>query len=210
MYKPNITYGFYIKHLGKTICETIQMPPQVRHTKVRDIQIPPLEIQKSYCTYTTTCIYMHWPYMYIDTRVHCASVDIMYTVALIGKSSTKTSLLVIGNTSVDTCVWPGPFDSIFDVSPVRSVHVSNQWNIETPSKLRGFSSIHTVTAEGPRVSQLTAQRVCEVGIFLQVWLIRAIGAIVDDFCENLGYSKQKKAKPNKKSNLNVHIWVQYP
>lgn len=49
-----------------------------------------------------------------------------------------------------------------------------------------------MTAEGPRVSQLTAQRVCEVGIFLQVRLIRAIGAVVDDFCENLGYSKQKK------------------
>lgn len=78
------------------------------------------------------------------------------------------------------------------MSPVRSVHVSNQWNIETPAKLRGFSSIHIVTAEGPRVSQLTAQRVCEVGIFLQVRLIRAIGAVVDDFCENLGYSKQKQ------------------
>lgn len=145
-----------------------------------------------YFTYTTTSFYIHWSYIYIDTRVHCASVGIMYTVALIRKSLTKTLLLVIGNTSIDTCVWPGPFDSIFDVSPVRSVHVSNQWNIETSAKLWNFSSVHTVTAEGPRVSQLTAQRVCEVGIFLQVRLIRAIGAVVDDFCENLGYSKQKK------------------
>lgn len=145
-----------------------------------------------YFTYTTTSFYIHWSYIYIDTRVHCASVGIMYTVALIRKSLTKTLLLVICNTSIDTCVWPGPFDSIFDVSPVRSVHVSNQWNIETSAKLWNFSSVHTVTAEGPRVSQLTAQRVCEVGIFLQVRLIRAIGAVVDDFCENLGYSKQKK------------------
>lgn len=169
--------------------------------------VPPLEIQKSYCTYTTTSFYIHWSYIYIDTRVHCASVGIMYTAALIRKSLTKTLLLVICNTSIDTCVWPGPFDSIFDVSPVRSVHVSNQWNIETPAKLWNFSSVHTVTAEGPRVSQLTAQRVCEVGIFLQVRLIRAIGAVVDDFCENLGYSKQTKKY---QSNLNVHNWVQYP
>lgn len=40
----SITYGFYINHLGKTICETIQMPPQVRRAKVRDKQTPLSEI----------------------------------------------------------------------------------------------------------------------------------------------------------------------
>lgn len=43
-YNQSITYGFYINHLGKTICETIQMPPQVRRAKVRDKQTPLSEI----------------------------------------------------------------------------------------------------------------------------------------------------------------------
>lgn len=71
------------------------MPPQVRHTKVRDIQIRYLHWKyKSHTVHIPLRLftYINWSYIYIDTRVHCASVGIMYTAALIRKSLTKTLL----------------------------------------------------------------------------------------------------------------------